>query len=140
MAKHWDSFLSNCRYVDRLVFQRTSLIQSPLQVLHPSHWHPLFVCQYGQLPQSESRYGFWCVQIFWHAFRLTNSPNHLDSAVGQPRPRFGRSLHVSLSGRTSLYHASDSILTPSWEYFTSLEYEWSVLRGHCPYRWTIWVR
>ena len=28
----------------------------------------------------------------------------------------------------------------SWEYFTTLDYEWSVLRGRQPYRWTIWVR
>jgi len=26
-----------------------------------------------------------------------------------------------------------------WEYFTTLEYEWSILRGRRPYRWTIWV-
>lgn len=28
----------------------------------------------------------------------------------------------------------------SWEFFTTLEYEWRVIRGHIPYRWTIWVR
>ncbi|KAI0045909.1 hypothetical protein FA95DRAFT_81333 [Auriscalpium vulgare] len=26
-----------------------------------------------------------------------------------------------------------------WEYFMSLEYEWSVLTGKRPYRWTIWI-
>ncbi|KAF8494632.1 hypothetical protein F5888DRAFT_636321 [Russula emetica] len=26
-----------------------------------------------------------------------------------------------------------------WEYFTTLDYEWSVIRGHLPYRWTIWI-
>ena len=27
----------------------------------------------------------------------------------------------------------------SWEFFTTLDYEWSVIRGHRPYRWSIWV-
>jgi len=29
---------------------------------------------------------------------------------------------------------------PSWEYVTTLEYEWKVFRGQIPYRRTIWVR
>jgi hypothetical protein len=28
----------------------------------------------------------------------------------------------------------------SWEFFTTLDFEWSVIRGNRPYRWTIWVR
>lgn len=28
----------------------------------------------------------------------------------------------------------------SWEYFTTLEYEWKIIRRRLPYRWTIWVR
>ena len=35
---------------------------------------------------------------------------------------------------------SNSIPTPSWEYVTTLEYEWKVFRGQIPYRRTIWVR
>ena len=27
----------------------------------------------------------------------------------------------------------------SWEFVTTLDYEWSVIRGHRPFRWTIWV-
>ena len=27
----------------------------------------------------------------------------------------------------------------SWEFFTTLDYEWGVIRGRLPYRWTIWV-
>jgi len=34
----------------------------------------------------------------------------------------------------------NAILTHSWEYVTTLEYEWDVIRGRRPYRWTIWVR
>jgi hypothetical protein len=28
----------------------------------------------------------------------------------------------------------------SWEFLTTLDFEWSVIRGNRPYRWTIWVR
>ncbi len=28
----------------------------------------------------------------------------------------------------------------SWEYIVTLDYEWRVIRGHLPYRRTIWVR
>ena len=31
------------------------------------------------------------------------------------------------------------LLTLSWEFLITLDYEWSVIRGHRPYRWTIWV-
>ena len=31
------------------------------------------------------------------------------------------------------------LLNPSWEFLITLDYEWSVIRGHRPYRWTIWV-
>jgi len=27
-----------------------------------------------------------------------------------------------------------------WEFFTTLDYEWRVIRGDLPYRWSIWVR
>ena len=27
----------------------------------------------------------------------------------------------------------------SWEFFTTLDYEWSIIRGRRTYRWTIWV-
>ncbi|KAH9964987.1 hypothetical protein BC827DRAFT_1153903 [Russula dissimulans] len=26
-----------------------------------------------------------------------------------------------------------------WEFFTHLDYEWNVIKGHRPYRWTIWI-
>ncbi|KAH9962356.1 hypothetical protein BC827DRAFT_1197903 [Russula dissimulans] len=26
-----------------------------------------------------------------------------------------------------------------WEFITHLNYEWSVVQGHCPYHWTIWL-
>ncbi len=30
-------------------------------------------------------------------------------------------------------------LVSSWEFFTTLNFEWDVIRGRRPYRWTIWV-
>jgi hypothetical protein len=38
-----------------------------------------------------------------------------------------------------LLPSRESNLPSSWEFFTTLDYEWSVFRGHRPYRWTIWV-
>ena len=32
-----------------------------------------------------------------------------------------------------------SIRTSSWEYVTTLDFEWDMIRGRRPYRWTIWV-
>lgn len=37
------------------------------------------------------------------------------------------------------YYATQSSLS-SWEYFTTLDYEWMVIRRRLPYRRTIWVR
>ncbi|KAF8487390.1 hypothetical protein DFH94DRAFT_25267 [Russula ochroleuca] len=36
-----------------------------------------------------------------------------------------------------LWHVVDGIFI--WEFITTLDYEWDVIRGHHPYRWTIWV-
>ena len=36
--------------------------------------------------------------------------------------------------------SSSHFPTGSWEFVTSLHYEWDVIRGRQTYRWTIWVR
>lgn len=56
-------------------------------------------------------------------------------------PYYGRSLPVSLSGDICLSNRSYNPIFPicSWEFFVNLDYEWSVIRGRRPYRWTIWV-
>ncbi|KAH9954626.1 hypothetical protein BC827DRAFT_954478 [Russula dissimulans] len=38
---------------------------------------------------------------------------------------------------TKLWHAVDALYM--WEFLTTLDYEWSVIRGRRPYRWTIWI-
>ncbi|KAI0287050.1 hypothetical protein BC826DRAFT_1189258 [Russula brevipes] len=35
------------------------------------------------------------------------------------------------------WHIMDGLYT--WEFLTTLSYEWSVIRGHRPYRWPIWI-
>src|SRR6267154_1806705 len=35
---------------------------------------------------------------------------------------------------------NNPVLFSSWEFVTTLDYEWSVIRRHRPYRWSIWVR
>ncbi|KAF8472257.1 hypothetical protein DFH94DRAFT_696350 [Russula ochroleuca] len=35
------------------------------------------------------------------------------------------------------HHAANGIYI--WEYFTTLHYELDIIRGRCPYQWTIWI-
>ncbi|KAH9974547.1 hypothetical protein BGW80DRAFT_146517 [Lactifluus volemus] len=36
-----------------------------------------------------------------------------------------------------LWHAFGGVFL--WEFFTTLDFEWNVIRGRRPYRWTIWI-
>lgn len=55
-------------------------------------------------------------------------------------PCCGRSLPVSLAGGIRLNRFYNPTFPfYSWEFFINLDYEWSAIRGHRPYRWTIWV-
>src|SRR5258708_27145447 len=53
---------------------------------------------------------------------------------------------ASLCGPSSHWHSpapmshTTQFLIPSWEFVITLDYEWNVIRGRRPYRWTIWVR
>jgi hypothetical protein len=40
----------------------------------------------------------------------------------------------------SISNNNNLVLISSWEFITTLDYEWSVIRGRRPYRWSIWVR
>ena len=48
-------------------------------------------------------------------------------------------LHVSLLAVQVTITYSPHFLYRSWEYVTTLDFEWSVIRRHQRYRWTIWV-
>ncbi|KAI0281967.1 hypothetical protein BGY98DRAFT_1094578 [Russula aff. rugulosa BPL654] len=37
----------------------------------------------------------------------------------------------------SIWHVVDGIFI--WEFFTTLDFEWDVIRGRRPWRWTIWI-
>jgi len=39
--------------------------------------------------------------------------------------------------RVKFWHVLSGIYL--WEFFTTLNYEWRVIRGRSPYRWTIWI-
>ena len=52
--------------------------------------------------------------------------------------RHNRSINVSLHRFLACY--AIQLYLRSWEFFTTLDYEWRVIRGRLPYRWTIWVR
>jgi len=43
----------------------------------------------------------------------------------------------SLQSVSKLWHVLNGLYI--WEFFTTLDYEWSVIRGRRPYRWTIWI-
>jgi len=45
--------------------------------------------------------------------------------------------HTDWLTLVKLWHAMGGIFL--WEFFTTLDYEWSVIRGRRPYRWTIWI-
>ncbi|KAH9958707.1 hypothetical protein BC827DRAFT_546546 [Russula dissimulans] len=45
--------------------------------------------------------------------------------------------YFSTGAVVKLWHAIDGLYI--WEFLTTLDYEWSVIRGNRPYRWTIWV-
>jgi hypothetical protein len=47
----------------------------------------------------------------------------------------GGSLHVSLLPKTYV----SSLNVRSWEFFTSLWFEWQIITGKRSYRWSIWV-
>jgi len=38
---------------------------------------------------------------------------------------------------TKLEHALSGLYI--WEFLTTLDFEWNIIRGHRPYRWTIWI-
>ena len=35
---------------------------------------------------------------------------------------------------------NNPVFISRWEFVITLDYEWSVIQGHRPFRWTIWVR
>ena len=52
----------------------------------------------------------------------------------------GWTLLVCLPHRAhKISYYNNPVLISSWEFVTTLDYEWSVIQGHRPYRWTIWV-
>jgi hypothetical protein len=79
----------------------------------------------------------------------TDSEFSFGSGAHQAVAHPGRSLHVRLSGSAAAPASSchsmsrvthNRILAYSWEFVTTLEFEWAVIQGRLQYRWTFWVR
>ena len=64
----------------------------------------------------------------------------LNSGAQDPLSCHRWHLPVGLLCRFYLQLLRRSTLAPSWEFFTNLDYEFDIIRGRRPYRWTIWVR
>jgi hypothetical protein len=66
----------------------------------------------------------------------------VDSGTREGLAHHGRYIHVGLLALKTPECDPNQPPLPigSWEFVTSLGFEWSVIRGHRPYRWTIWVR
>ena len=66
-----------------------------------------------------------------------SSSDSVNSNLLEVLARHGWSLPVSLHRFPTCYATQPSL--SSWEYLTTLDYEWRVIRGHLPYWWMIWV-
>ncbi|KAH9954839.1 hypothetical protein BC827DRAFT_1272171 [Russula dissimulans] len=49
----------------------------------------------------------------------------------------GSSISLVVAAVKNFWHVMSGLYI--WEFFTTLELEWNVIRGRRPYRWTIWV-
>ena len=49
-------------------------------------------------------------------------------------------LTVPMSHALTIYTIMTRHSTYSWEFITTLYYEWSIIRGRRSHNWTIWVR
>jgi hypothetical protein len=72
--------------------------------------------------------------------RKAQSPGSIDSGRCEVLARRGYPLPVSLPRSLLCYAIQLSESLSRWEFFTTLDYEWRVIRRRLPYRWTILVR
>jgi hypothetical protein len=102
-------------------------------------------CGYGRLQRPQFNHtGLPWVPIFSHPPRFRKSTLSCQwrmSNCGTPLAVFTCTFvewnqHLLFPNHSTIYN---SISSPSWEFFTTLEYEWKVIRRRLPYRWTIWV-
>jgi len=67
---------------------------------------------------------------------LPAHPHQLPSRMVIPRDPSVET-HTDWLPLVKVWHVMGGIFL--WEFFTTLDYEWSVIRGRRPYRWTIWI-
>jgi hypothetical protein len=86
----------------------------------------------------------YCAHAF--AAKYMDSGSQLtsfDSSRDESLACCGWTLLVCLPRRAldscNISNNNNPVLISSWEFVTTLDYEWSVIRRHRPYRWSIWV-
>lgn len=115
----------------KILFSRTSILY-----LQAAIWDGQLSCScYHGFRAGSMCVGF--LLLYPGAWR-TQSYRSFDSGPCEVLARHGWYLHVSLHRFPACYATQLSL--SSWEFFTTLNYEWRVIRGDLPYRWTIWVR
>jgi hypothetical protein len=129
------------------------MIQSALMVLNTTRYakpccyrHLLSILsiacrQHGQLQQhcyNSAGSLYACVCNSTLALRKYNSVS-FNSGAQRPLAHHKWGLHVSLFRAVDIPLSRSSTSTSSWEFVTTLDYELSIIRGHRPYQWTIWV-
>jgi hypothetical protein len=74
--------------------------------------------------------------LFSRAWKAQSSDS-INSGCFEALACYGWSLYVGLHRFPACCTTQPSL--SSWEFFTTLDCEWEVIRGRLPYRWTIWV-
>jgi hypothetical protein len=75
--------------------------------------------------------------LFCLSLELRSSPGPPLSGTQEGSVFGGWFLHVGLSLVTM--RCITQLPTPSWEFMTTLGYEWNIIRERVRFRWTIWV-
>lgn len=104
--------------------------------------YPPLVCQpHGQLQRPYfglKRYLCACSLILTPGFEFLMRLS-LNSGTQKLLPCHSGHLPVRLLCRINLPPSHRSTPASSWEFFTTFDYEFSIIRGRRPYRKTIWV-
>jgi hypothetical protein len=71
---------------------------------------------------------------------MLNNPVLLILDSGFCKPLAHNDWYLLVSLHLFLFAVRSDTFLSSWEFFTTLDYEWRVIRGRLPCRYTIWVR
>src|SRR5713101_6288829 len=90
---------------------------------------------------------FWDFRAYAFAAKYMDLRSQLtsfDSGSIENLACCGWTVFVSLPHRAlnshNMSNNNNPVLISSWEFVTTLDFEWSVIRRHRPFGWSIWVR